>query len=104
MLTHAKFSIGQRIHHKRFNYRGLVVDVDPVFDGTVEWYESMAVTRPPKDRPWYRVLVHGSEQLTYVAERNLESDESGEPIEHPLVDTLFREYRNGVYLPRQTAN
>ena len=54
----ARFRVGQPIQHKRFAYRGVIVDVDPVFCGTEAWYEAMATSRPPKDRPWYHVLVH----------------------------------------------
>jgi hemimethylated DNA binding protein len=54
----ARFQVGQPIHHKRFDYRGVIVDVDPVFCGSEEWYQLMATSRPPKDRPWYHVLVH----------------------------------------------
>lgn len=32
----AKFAPGELVHHKRFDYRGVVVDVDPVFQGTDE--------------------------------------------------------------------
>ena len=93
----AKFSPGQLIHHKRFDYRGVIVDVDPVFQGTEEWYEQMARSRPPKDAPWYHVLVHDATHMTYVAERNLEPDPSGEPIRHPLLDHFFDAFRDGRY-------
>jgi len=88
-LFQAKFHIGQLIHHKLFDYRGVIVDVDPVFQGSDEWYDQVARSRPPKDKPWYRVLVHDAEHETYVAERNLEADSSGGPIRHPLLDTFF---------------
>ena len=32
--THAKFSVGQLVHHRRFDYRGVIFDVDPTFQGT----------------------------------------------------------------------
>ena len=54
----AKFSIGQIIHHRLFDYRGVIVDVDPDFQNSDEWYDQVARSRPPKDKPWYRVLVH----------------------------------------------
>lgn len=94
----AKFSVGDVVHHKRFGYRGVIVDADATFSLSEEWYEVMAKSRPPKDRPWYHVLVHGSDQQTYVAERNIEPDDSGEPIRHPLVDSYFEEFRNGHYV------
>ena len=68
----AKFQIGQIIHHKLFDYVGVVFDADPTFQGTDEWYEQVARSRPPKDQPWYHVLVHEAELTTYVAEQNLE--------------------------------
>jgi heat shock protein HspQ len=93
-----KFSIGQLIHHLLFDYRGAIVDVDATFQGTEEWYEQMARSRPPKDEPWYHVLVDQAEHTTYVAERNLEPDKRQDPINHPLCDHFFSEFRNGQYL------
>ncbi len=100
----AAFHIGQLIHHKLFDYRGVIVDVDPVFQGSEEWYEQMARSRPPKDKPWYRVLVDQSAQETYVAERNLEPDRSGEPVKHPLIDHFFVALEAEGYRPRSRHN
>ena len=100
----ARLRIGQPIHHKRFDYRGVIVDVDPAFQLSEEWYEEMATSRPPKDKPWYHVLVHDAQHMTYVAERNLEPDLSGEPIRHPLIDQFFSGFENGLYRPKQKAN
>ena len=83
--VNAKFDVGQIVQHKLFNYRGVIVDVDPVFQNSDEWYEQVALSRPPKDRPWYRMLVHNAVHETYVAERNLTDDNSLEPVSHPLV-------------------
>ena len=93
----AKFSVGQLIIHKKFDYRGVIYDADPCFMGTDEWYDQVARSRPPKDAPWYRVLVHDGTHETYVAERHLENDESCEPVHHPLVDVYFDEFKNGRY-------
>ena len=94
----AKFQVGELIHHKRFDYRGVVVDVDASFSGTEEWYDTMARSSPPKDEPWYHVLVHEAEHSTYVAERNLEPDLTGEPVAHPVLNQFFDEMRDGVYV------
>ena len=104
MHSQARFSIGQLVHHRLFEYRGVVFDVDPVFLGTEEWYEKVAKSRPPKDRPWYHVLVDGADHTTYVAERHLEPDESDEAVEHPLLQQLFLGLENGVYLTNQNVN
>lgn len=100
----AAFFIGQIVHHKVFDYRGVVYDVDPVFQGTDEWYETVARSRPPKDRPWYHVLVDGQPVQTYVAERHLESDVNASPIENPLLSEYLGEFKNGAYGPRVSSN
>ncbi len=92
-----KFKIGQVIHHKLFDYRGVIYGVDDVFKGTDEWYNLMAKSKPPKDKPWNHVLVHNSQHTTYVAERNLEVDVEGDSIDHPLVPLLFDELKDGQY-------
>ena len=103
-LLEAQFYIGQLIHHRLFDYRGVIVDVDPVYQGSEEWYEQIARSRPPKDKPWYRVLVHQAEHETYVAERNLEPDDSGEPLQHPLLDDFFSRLEGDSYRMRSRPN
>jgi len=100
----AKFTVGQLVCHELFNYRGVIVDVDPEFQGSEEWYERMAKTQPPRDRPWYHVLVEDGEGETYVAERNLTPDDSGQPLNHARLETFFTEFENGRYHPRVRYN
>ena len=100
----ARFYVGQPVHHRLFDYRGVVADVDATFQGSDDWYETMARSKPPKDRPWYHVLVHDAEHTTYVAERNLEPDLTGEPIRHPDLGLYFDERRDGLYPRRQPSN
>ena len=100
----AKFSVGDLVNHRLFGYRGVIVDVDARFENSDEWYEQVARSRPPKDRPWYHVLPHGSAHATYVAERNLEPDERLEPIEHPLLSRFFDDFRDGRYVAAQRVN
>jgi heat shock protein HspQ len=85
----AKFGTGQVVRHALFEYRGVIIDVDATFQGTDEWYEMMAKSRPPKDEPWYHVLVHDAMHSTYVAERNLEADSAPAPIRHPQLRQYF---------------
>lgn len=87
-----------------FDYRGVIVDVDPEFAGSDEWYEHVARTRPPRHQPWYHVLVDKSDHQTYVAQRNLRSEPEPRPIQHPLVAVYFSEYGDGVYVPRRKSN
>ena len=104
MASTARFAPGERIQHLRFGYRGVIADVDPVFSLTEEWYEEVARSRPPKDEPWYHVLVHDSGQMTYVAERHLESDPGNERVRHPLLEEFFEDFRDGRYVTRARLN
>ncbi len=94
----ARFSVGDLVHHRLFDYRGVVVDVDPTCQASDEWYAAVARSRPPRDKPWYHVLVHGAGHTTYVAERNLEEDASGKPIAHPLLSRFFTGFEAGRYV------
>lgn len=100
----ARFSIGDVIRHNKFGYRGVIVDIDTQFSLSDDWYDSVARSRPPKDQPWYQVLVHGSDSNTYVAERHLQADDSGEQIDHPLLGRWFIAFRNGHYIAGARKN
>ena len=103
-VSQAKFDVGQLIQHKLFNYRGVIVDVDPVFQNSDEWYEQVALSKPPRNKPWYRVLVHNAVHETYVAERNLRADPAGDPIVHPALNAHFDRFENGRYIGPQQFN
>ena len=60
----AKFRIGQIVHHKLFDYTGVIFDVDHSFQGSDEWYKQVAQSRPAKNKPWYHVLVHTAAHTT----------------------------------------
>ncbi len=96
-ITQVKFSVGELVHHRLFGYRGVIVDVDQNFQATEEWYEVVAKSHPPKNKPWYHVLVHESDHSTYVAEQNLETDDALEPIIHPMVGHFFSRFDHGRY-------
>ena len=103
-ITAAKFSVGEVIHHKLFDYRGVIVDVDPVFSGSEDWYDRVAKSRPAKNRPWYHVLVDDGENNTYVSEQNLEADWSQEAVDHPLIPELFAGFEDGKYVMNWWTN
>jgi heat shock protein HspQ len=103
-ISRARFAVGDLVEHRLFGYRGVIVDVDARFSATEAWYEAMAKSRPPKDKPWYHVLVDGAAHSTYVAERNLEADESALPIRHPLVEHFFARLEAGRYVSNDRAN
>ena len=42
--NNAKFSIGEVVKHRHFDFRGVIYDVDFEFNNSEEWYQSI-----PKD-------------------------------------------------------
>jgi len=90
------FTIGQVVRHKQYGYRGVVVDFDMSCHATSEWYESNQ-TQPPRDQPWYHILIHGSNGNTYAAQENLIADSLEEPIHHPLLVVFFETVDTGTY-------
>ncbi len=100
----AKFQVGQIVHHKLFDYIGVIFDVDPSFQGTDDWYRRVARSHPPKGEPWYHVLVNNAVHITYVAEQNLQPAETPQRIMHPFVEQLFSEFDGARYTLRQRTN
>ncbi len=91
-LPAAKFAIGQVVKHRIFPFRGVIFDVDPVFNNTEEWWNSIpADVRPRKDQPFYHLLAENdeSEYVAYVSEQNLVPDDTGRPVRHPQVKDYF---------------
>lgn len=103
-VSSAKYSIGEIVHHRLFDYRGVIFDIDSCFQLTDEWYETVARSRPPKDEPWYHVLVHQATHTTYVAEQNLEADPSGDRVIHPMTNDFFTDLKNGRYINDRKMN
>ena len=104
MSSKAKFKIGQIIHHRLFDYIGVVFDIDPIFQGTEEWYEQVARSRPPKNEPWYHILVHSAEHTTYVAEQNLYIEEQPKAIQNPLINSIFTKFDGLQYHLKSRSN
>ena len=98
--AHARFGIGDVVRHRRFDFRGVVFDVDPVFSNSEEWYEAIPEDiRPRRDQPFYHLLAENedSSYVAYVSEQNLEPDESGEPVGHPQTAVIFESFGEGQY-------
>jgi heat shock protein HspQ len=96
----AKFRLGDVVRHRFYPFRGVIFDVDPVFNSTEEWWESIpAEIRPRKNQPYYHLLAENeqTEYIAYVSEQNLLPDDSGEPLRHPQISELFVE-EEGRYL------
>ena len=99
-LKTAKFSIGDIVKHKHFDFRGVIYDVDFVFNNSEEWYNSIPKdVRPRKNQPFYHLLAENHEITyeAYVSEQNLISDDSDEPVKHPLIEEIFTGKKGSGY-------
>jgi heat shock protein HspQ len=96
----AKFGIGQVVRHRKYPFRGIIYDVDPVFANTDEWWLAIPEeVRPRKDQPFYHLFAENAdtEYVAYVSEQNLLPDTSGTPVRHPQVEEMFIRAEDGGY-------
>ena len=103
--SRARFGIGDIVRHRNYDFRGVVFDVDPVFANSEEWYESIPeAVRPRRDQPFYHLLAENDESsyVAYVSQQNLLSDPDGGPIDHPQVEQLFEQFKDGRYRMRRS--
>jgi len=99
----ARFKLGEVVKHRVFAFRGVIFDIDPVFNNTEEWWLSIPENvRPSKDQPFYHLFAENaeSEYIAYVSEQNLLPDTSGKPVRHPQIAEVFQRDDNGDYKPR----
>jgi len=100
----ARFTIGEVVRHRLFDFRGVIFDVDPVFANSEEWYQAIPEEiRPAKDQPYYHLLAENAESsyIAYVSQQNLVRDDSDEMIDHPAIAGLFDSYADGHYTLRR---
>jgi heat shock protein HspQ len=99
-VRHAKYRVGQVVRHRIHDFRGLIFDVDAVFNNSEEWWLAIpADVRPRKDQPFYHLLAENAETeyIAYVSEQNLLPDISGKPLRHPQISELFAVGGDGSY-------
>ena len=100
----AKYHLGQIVRHKKHPFRGVVFDVDPEFDNTEEWYNSIpAEIRPSREQPFYHLLAENEDSFytAYVSQQNLIPDADAGPIEHPDITDMFDDFDGDRYTPRR---
>ena len=105
-MRQAKFKLGEVVRHRVFEFRGVIFDIDPVFNNTEEWWLSIPENvRPSKDQPFYHLFAENSETeyVAYVSEQNLLPDTSNEPVRHPQVNEVFDRDDSGRYKPRHSV-
>jgi len=90
------FVAGDLVGHVRYGYRGVVVAVDPTCQADTDWYLHNR-TQPDRDQPWYHVLVHGADTVTYAAQSSLTNGTPGEVL-HPLVPFFFDRHEVDRYI------
>ena len=91
------------VRHRIFPFRGVIFDIDPVFNNTEEWWLAIPEEiRPRKDQPFYHLLAENadSEYIAYVSEQNLLADDSGEPLRHPQINDYFESLEGAGYVAR----
>ena len=93
----ARFQPGEIVFHRRYRYRGVVVESDAECRATEAWYQGN-MTQPDRDQAWYHVLPDGEVHAKYVAEDNLMPDPTGAPIRHPLLRRFFSGFADGCYV------
>ncbi len=94
----AKFAIGSVVKHRVYPFRGVIFDIDPVFNNTEEWWNAIPEeVRPSKDQPFYHLLAENAETeyVAYVSEQNLVPDQSPDPLRHPQINEIFVKTRDG---------
>ena len=97
----AKFSIGEVVKHRHFDFRGVIYDVDFEFNNSEEWYQSIPKdVRPRKNQPFYHLFAESNDVTyeAYVSEQNLLIDDSNEPVKHPLIEEIFVGKKGTSYL------
>ena len=106
IIVSPTFNIGDVVKHRLYKFRGVIVDIDPEFANSEEWYQSIPEdSRPKKDQPFYHLLAENSETFysAYVSQQNLLSDSESGPIHHPDIDNLFSDVSNGRYILKSSS-
>jgi len=99
-IATARFTIGDVVRHRLFDFRGVIFDVDPVFANSEEWYQAIPEEiRPAKDQPYYHLLAENADSsyVAYVSQQNLLPDPDGEPVDHPAIAGMFEAFDHGRY-------
>ena len=100
-MREAKFGIGDVVRHRLFPFRGVVIDVDPQFANTEDWWLSIPEKiRPRKDQPFYHLLAENEQSYytAYVSEQNLLPDAHNGAIGHPQAVELFEGFDGERYV------
>lgn len=96
MFKVAKFRIGDVVVHQKQGYRGVIIDVDPIFQPSGRYNPQASKREFTTRHPWYRVLVDDSSQMTYVEENLLNLDSTHQSVNNPNLD-YYLKHDQGIY-------
>ena len=99
-ISEAEFSIGDVVRHRIFEFRGVIFDIDPVFDNSEDWYLSIPeAVRPAKNQPFYHLFAENGESsyVAYVSQQNLLTDREEGPVDHPAIKDIFSGWTGDKY-------
>ena len=102
-MTHsvsARFGLGQIVRHLQAGFRGVVIDVDPVFAG-----QPGATGGISPNQPFYQVLALGPDGgfMAYASEDSLEHDPEQSILTRDAEQRYFTLDCNGHHAPRERA-
>ena len=94
--TSARYGLGQIVRHRAAGFRGVVIDVDPVFAGRPG--ETGAIS---PDQPFYQVLALGSDGgfMAYASEDSLEYDPELSTLTRDAEERYFNVDAQGRHAP-----
>lgn len=95
-MKYSRFNIGQVVKHKTHGYSAVIIDIDSHFQPSGLLNPHTANKEFTKPGPWYRLLVHDTELVTYADESDLESMTCHLMITHPKLRE-YLEHKQGEY-------
>jgi len=97
----ARYNIGQVIRHRLYAMRGVIFDVDTSFAGT----DGEPAAAGTATDVIYRLFAEDDDipYVASIAERDLEPDDSGEPVRHPGIGAMFEVGQTGGYRRRRQS-
>lgn len=96
----AHFNVGDLVIHKRQGYRAVVIDIDPLFQASGRFNPQAMQRDFARRNPWYRLLVDGTSQETYVEECLLIADTNHETIDNPYIERYLIHHHGRYYAKR----
>jgi len=96
----AKFGLGQIVRHLAAGFRGVVIDIDPVYDGPPG--DTGAIS---PDQPFYKILAIGADGgfIAYAPESALEHDPELSALTRAAEERWFTIDAQGRHAPKEQA-